>query len=122
MSVFLINVKKCLSVLLVCVCVFLINVKRCLSVLLVLQKDKSEAISVLSKIYEPYRLEEEIDQLSIALEEERLRKNAVRYMDVIKSKEIRLAFLAGAGLQVILTLENFLTLCKQLIIFIGAFK
>lgn len=66
---------------------------------LYLKKDKSEAISVLSKIYEPYRLEEEIDQLSIALEEERLRKNAVRYMDVIKSKEIRLAFLAGAGLQ-----------------------
>ncbi|XP_059632878.1 inositol transporter 1 [Cornus florida] len=66
---------------------------------LYMKKDKSEAISVLSKIYDPYRLEEEIDQLSTALEEEDQRKNAVRYSDVFKVKEIRLAFLAGAGLQ-----------------------
>ena len=55
---------------------------------------------MLSKIYNPYRLEEEIDQLSTALEEEQQRRNAVSYWDVFKVKEIRLAFLAGAGLQV----------------------
>lgn len=64
------------------------------------QGNKSQAISVLSKIYDPERLEDEIDQLAAAAEEERQRKNAVRYRDVFKSKEMRLAFLAGAGLQV----------------------
>ncbi|KAL2507274.1 Inositol transporter 1 [Forsythia ovata] len=66
---------------------------------LYMKKDKSEAIVVLSKIYDPYRLEEEIDQLAAALEEERQRKSVVRYSDVFKVKEIRLAFFAGAGLQ-----------------------
>lgn len=65
------------------------------------QKDKSEAIAVLSKIYDPVRLEEEIDQLATALEEERQRKTQVSYFDVFRVKELRLAFLAGAGLQVI---------------------
>lgn len=65
-----------------------------------MQKDKSQAIVVLSKIYDPYRLEVEIDLLAAALEEERQRKIAVRYSDVFKVKEIRLAFFAGAGLQV----------------------
>lgn len=64
------------------------------------QKEKSEAISVLSKIYDPLRLEKEIDQLASALEAERQRTNAVSYWDVFRIKEIRLAFLAGAGLQV----------------------
>ncbi|KAE9450550.1 hypothetical protein C3L33_17558, partial [Rhododendron williamsianum] len=40
-----------------------------------------------------------IDQLSAALEEEHQRKTSVSYWDVFKKKEIRLAFLAGAGLQ-----------------------
>lgn len=66
---------------------------------LYLKGNKSQAISVLSKIYDPERLEDEIDQLAAAAEEERQRKNAVRYRDVFKSKEMRLAFLAGAGLQ-----------------------
>ncbi|XP_019172567.1 PREDICTED: inositol transporter 1 isoform X1 [Ipomoea nil] len=66
---------------------------------LYMKKDKSEAVVVLSKIYDPYRLEEEIDQLATALEEERFRKQAVRYSDVFRSKELRLAFFAGAGLQ-----------------------
>lgn len=66
---------------------------------LFMKKRKSEAIVVLSKIYDPLRLEEEIDQLSVALEEERQRKTSVSYWDVVKKKEIRLAFLAGAGLQ-----------------------
>lgn len=66
---------------------------------LYMKKDKREAIPVLSKIYDPYRLEEEIDQLATTLEDERLRKKAVRYTDVFRSKELRLAFFAGAGLQ-----------------------
>ncbi|KAK6930593.1 Major facilitator, sugar transporter-like [Dillenia turbinata] len=61
--------------------------------------NKSEAISVLSKIYDPLRLEYEIDQLSAALEQEHQGMNDIGYLDVFKSKEIRLAFLAGAGLQ-----------------------
>lgn len=65
------------------------------------QKDKSEAIAVLSKIYDPFRLEEEIDQLATALEEDCHRKTRVSYFDVFRVKELRLAFLAGAGLQVI---------------------
>ncbi|XP_017231142.1 inositol transporter 1 isoform X2 [Daucus carota subsp. sativus] len=67
---------------------------------LYIKKDKSEAIVVLSKIYDPFRLEEEIGYLDSALEEEELlRKNAVSYWDVFRIKEVRLAFLAGAGLQ-----------------------
>ncbi|XP_023748728.1 inositol transporter 1 [Lactuca sativa] len=66
---------------------------------LYMKKSKSDAIVVLSKIYDPYRLEEELDQLSTALEEENQRKNAVSYWDVFRIKEIRLAFFAGAGLQ-----------------------
>ncbi|KAM0013700.1 putative major facilitator, sugar transporter, major facilitator superfamily [Helianthus debilis subsp. tardiflorus] len=62
-------------------------------------KSKSEAIVVLSKIYDPFRLEEELDQLSSALEEEKQRKNAISYLDVFRIKEIRLAFFAGAGIQ-----------------------
>lgn len=57
-------------------------------------------MAVLSKIYEPDRLDEEVEQLSSALEEEQARKVAVGWLDVFKVKEIRIAFLAGAGLQV----------------------
>ncbi|KAI3706274.1 hypothetical protein L6452_23893 [Arctium lappa] len=66
---------------------------------LYMKKSKSEAIVVLSKIYDPYRLEEELDQLSVTLEEENQRNKAVSYWDVFRVKEIRLAFFAGAGLQ-----------------------
>ncbi|GAA0147534.1 transporter [Lithospermum erythrorhizon] len=66
---------------------------------LYMKKDKAKAIVVLSKIYDPLRLEEEISQLAFALEEEYRRKSVVSYMDVFRAKEIRLAFIAGAGLQ-----------------------
>ncbi|KAL5703029.1 Integrin alpha chain-like protein (Alpha-int1) [Ranunculus cassubicifolius] len=65
---------------------------------LYMKNEKSKVIAVLAKIYETDRLEEEIDQLSVASEEES-RKSNVRYWDVFRTKEIRLAFLAGAGLQ-----------------------
>ncbi|KAL5702684.1 Integrin alpha chain-like protein (Alpha-int1) [Ranunculus cassubicifolius] len=61
---------------------------------LYMKNEKSKAIAVLAKIYETDRLEEEIDQLSVASEEES-RKSNVRYWDVFRTKEIRLAFLAG---------------------------
>lgn len=66
---------------------------------LFMKNDRDKAISVLSRIYGLSRLEDEIDYLSAQAEEERQKKRDVRYSDVFKSKEIRLAFLAGAGLQ-----------------------
>ncbi|CAA0833239.1 Inositol transporter 1 [Striga hermonthica] len=66
---------------------------------LYMKEDKTEAIVVLSKIYDPIRLQDEIDQLATALEEERQRDTRVSYSDVFRSKELRLAFLAGAGIQ-----------------------
>ncbi|KAG9141351.1 hypothetical protein Leryth_001809 [Lithospermum erythrorhizon] len=66
---------------------------------LYMKKDKNTSIVVLSKIYDPLRLEEEISQLAFALEEEYRRKSVVSYLDVFRTKEIRLAFIAGAGLQ-----------------------
>lgn len=65
-----------------------------------MQGDQDKAIAVLSRIYDIARLEDEIDHLSNAAEEEKRKKNTVRYLDVFKTKEIRLAFFAGAGLQV----------------------
>ncbi|CAA7050460.1 unnamed protein product [Microthlaspi erraticum] len=66
---------------------------------LFMKNRKSEAIQVLTKMYDVSRLEDEIDDLSAAEEEERLRKRTVGYLDVFRSKEMRLAFFAGAGLQ-----------------------
>lgn len=66
---------------------------------LYMKKDRSEAILVLSKIYDPHRLEKEIDQLAAALCEEQQKSNNVSYIDVLKLKELRLAFLAGASMQ-----------------------
>lgn len=64
------------------------------------QNKRSNAIDVLSKIYDIARLEDEIDYLTAQSEEEHQKRCDARWMDVFKSKEIRLAFLAGAGLQV----------------------
>lgn len=55
---------------------------------------------MLSKIYDVARLEDEIDYLAAQAEEERHKKKDVSYLQVFKRKEIRLAFLVGAGLQV----------------------
>ncbi|KAJ4790501.1 Inositol transporter 1 [Rhynchospora pubera] len=67
---------------------------------LYMKDKKSEARVVLEKIYNSDRLEEEIDQLAAAaMQDLESRKRSVSYMDVFKSKEMRLAFFAGAGLQ-----------------------
>ncbi|XP_074291920.1 inositol transporter 1-like [Silene latifolia] len=64
---------------------------------LYMKKDKAQAAEVLSRIYDPFRLEDELDLLAAAAEEERKQK-AVQIMDVFRIKEVRLAFLAGGGL------------------------
>ncbi|KAL1343353.1 hypothetical protein HN51_029754 [Arachis hypogaea] len=60
---------------------------------------KNEAVDVLSKIYDFARLEDEVDFLTAQSEQERQRRKDIRFTDVFKSKEIKLAFLVGAGLQ-----------------------
>ncbi|KAH9624728.1 hypothetical protein KSS87_015627 [Heliosperma pusillum] len=60
--------------------------------------EKAKAVAVLSKIYDPFRLEDEVDLLAAAAEEDRHKKKA-RVLDVFRNKEIRLAFLVGGGLQ-----------------------
>jgi SP family myo-inositol transporter-like MFS transporter 13 len=64
------------------------------------QNRESEAILVLGKIYDFDRLEDEIALLTAQSEQDRQKRDDVSYAHVFKSKEIRLAFLAGAGLQV----------------------
>ncbi|KAI4334720.1 hypothetical protein L6164_013432 [Bauhinia variegata] len=66
---------------------------------LFMQNKKDEAVSVLCKIYDLARLEDEIDYYCAQLEEDLQKQNNLRYLDVFNTKEIRLAFLAGAGLQ-----------------------
>ncbi|KFK37169.1 hypothetical protein AALP_AA4G222700 [Arabis alpina] len=66
---------------------------------LFMKNRKAEAIDVLAKIYDISRLEDEVDHLTAAEEEEQQRKGKVSYLDVFRSKEMRLAFFAGAGLQ-----------------------
>ena len=65
-----------------------------------LQNRKNEAVDVLSKIYDFARLEDEVDFLTAQSEQERQKRNNIKLTDVFKSKEIRIAFLVGAGLQV----------------------
>lgn len=60
---------------------------------------ENEAIIVLGKIYDFDRLEDEVALLTAQSEQDRQKRADVRYGHVFKSKEIRLAFLAGAGLQ-----------------------
>lgn len=66
-----------------------------------MQDRKNEAVDVISKIYDSARLEDEIEFLAAQSEQDRQTAKENKYWDVFKYKEIRLAFLAGAGLQVI---------------------
>ncbi|KAI4334721.1 hypothetical protein L6164_013433 [Bauhinia variegata] len=66
---------------------------------LFLKDKKDEAIDVLTKIYTLERLEDEVDYLSAQYELERHRRRDIKFTDVFKSKEIRLAFFVGGGLQ-----------------------
>lgn len=61
--------------------------------------EKAKAIAVLERIYESDRLEEEVELLATSSMHEFQSNNTGSYLDVFKSKELRLAFFAGAGLQ-----------------------
>ena len=54
---------------------------------------------MLSKIYSSPRLEDEIEILEAHFEQERKNEVKVKYSDVFKLKEVRIAFICGAGLQ-----------------------
>ncbi|TKW05158.1 hypothetical protein SEVIR_7G156700v4 [Setaria viridis] len=60
---------------------------------------KAQAIAVLEKIYDSDRLEEEVELLASSSMHEFQSDNTASYLDVFKSKELRLAFFAGAGFQ-----------------------
>jgi SP family myo-inositol transporter-like MFS transporter 13 len=64
-----------------------------------LQDEKAQAIAVLEKIYDSDRLEEEVELLASSSMHE-FQSDNTSYLDVFKSKELRLAFFTGAGLQV----------------------
>ncbi|QHO21390.1 inositol transporter 1-like [Arachis hypogaea] len=66
---------------------------------LYLKNRKEEATNVLSKIYSSPRLEDEIEILETHMKQEQRDKVKVKYSDVFKLKEIRVAFICGAGLQ-----------------------
>ncbi|KAL2323831.1 hypothetical protein Fmac_022889 [Flemingia macrophylla] len=66
---------------------------------LFMKNRKNEAVDVLSKIYDIARLEDEVDFLTTLSDQERQRRKNIKFGDVFRSKEIRLAFLVGAGLQ-----------------------
>ncbi|KAF0891772.1 hypothetical protein E2562_010960 [Oryza meyeriana var. granulata] len=61
--------------------------------------EKAKAISVLEKIYDTDRLEEEVELLASSSMHEFQSDSSGSYLDIFKSKELRLAFFAGAGLQ-----------------------
>ncbi|XP_061370026.1 inositol transporter 1-like isoform X2 [Gastrolobium bilobum] len=60
---------------------------------------KAEAISVLTNIYNYERLVDQIDYLTALCDQEHQKQKTIRIMDVFRSKEIRIAFFVGAGLQ-----------------------
>ncbi|MED6110707.1 Integrin alpha chain-like protein (Alpha-int1) [Stylosanthes scabra] len=60
---------------------------------------KEAAANVMSKIYPSPRLEDEIEILESHLAKEQENSVKVKYSDVFKLKEIRVAFICGAGLQ-----------------------
>lgn len=68
---------------------------------LFIKNRKNEAVHVLSNIYDFARLEDEVDFLTTQSDQERQRRNSIKFGDVFKSKEIKLALLVGAGLQVL---------------------
>ncbi|XP_057424543.1 inositol transporter 1-like isoform X2 [Lotus japonicus] len=66
---------------------------------LFIKNREDEAIAVLTRIYDFDRLEDEVSSITTQLEQDPQKRDDIRYLDVFKSKEIRLAFLAGGGLQ-----------------------
>lgn len=67
---------------------------------LFMKNRKDEAVDVLSNIYDLARLEDEVEFLTAEANQDIRKKKKARFRDVFKSKEIRLAFMVGAGLMV----------------------
>lgn len=66
-----------------------------------MQNKQVEAVAVLEKLYDPDSLKNEIEQLSAEVEKEfEQNKSKIGFLDLFKTTEIRLALLAGIGLQV----------------------
>ncbi|KAJ1383232.1 Sugar/inositol transporter [Sesbania bispinosa] len=65
---------------------------------LFIKNRKNEAVDVLCKIYDPARLEDEVDFLTAQSEQERQKRSNIKFWHVFRSKETRLAFLVGGGL------------------------
>ncbi|XP_047066066.1 inositol transporter 1 [Lolium rigidum] len=61
--------------------------------------EKAKAIAVLEQIYDSDRLDEEVDLLASSSMHEFQSNCTGSYLDIFRSKELRLAFCAGAGLQ-----------------------
>ncbi|XP_057849581.1 inositol transporter 1 isoform X2 [Cryptomeria japonica] len=67
---------------------------------LYMKNKQVEAVAVLEKIYDPDSLRSEIEHLSAAVSEELQRSQSkIGFFDLFKTKEVRLALLAGVGLQ-----------------------
>ncbi|KAM0877963.1 hypothetical protein ACQ4PT_035156 [Festuca glaucescens] len=61
--------------------------------------EKAKAIAVLEQIYDSDRLDEEVELLASSSMHEFQSNCTGSYLDIFRSKELRLAFCAGAGLQ-----------------------
>lgn len=79
-----------------------------------MQSRENDAVIVLGKIYGFDRLEDEVALLTAQSQQDRRKRDDVGLWHVFKSKEIRLAFLAGAGLQVKVNLEILLNLLLKM--------
>lgn len=67
---------------------------------LFMKNRKNEAVDVLSNIYDLARLEDEVEFLTAEAKQDTQKNKKIRFQDVFISKEIRLAFMVGAGLMV----------------------
>lgn len=79
------------------------------------QDEKAKAIAVLEQIYDSGRLEEEVDLLASASMHEFQSNCTGSYLDIFRLKELRLAFFAGAGLQVLSASASLLSHCRLII-------
>ncbi|XLS82309.1 hypothetical protein HN51_048140, partial [Arachis hypogaea] len=62
--------------------------------------EMKQLMCFLRSIYDLARLEDEVDFLTAQSEQDRQKRNNVKFWDAFRSKEIKLAFLVGGGLLV----------------------
>ncbi|XP_057724959.1 inositol transporter 1-like [Arachis stenosperma] len=68
--------------------------------LFIKNRKMKQLMCFLRSIYDLARLEDEVDFLTAQSEQDRQKRNNVKFWHVFQSKEIRLAFLVGGGLLV----------------------